>query len=407
MGRLGDILLSTGALSAAALQRALSAQPSTGGRLGTVLLEQGVVSEETLARALAKLSGREYAHWSTVRSAPRSVVELLPAKIAIRAGAVPFERTGRVLKVAMRDPIDLAAEDEIAFVTGRKIETRVLAEVRLLEALERFYGLVRTPRMRLLSERLDRIASSSQERRRTPAPSPPPPALGAASAESSFAAGPFAARSEAGEEIEIASWKPGLSQRGTPFPIPAPAPPIPELEFTLEERSAATPAPSATPAAVRERMLGAETRDDIAEAVLDRLGPEFALVALFIARKSDVIGWNARGEGLSRTRFRALRFPSTEPSLLLTARLSGIPYRGMFTDLPAHGPLFEAIGRKPARVAILPVSLGKRVVAMLMVDPGESDLSPSMLRELGRLAEDMAEAFGRLILAQRRPRGAA
>jgi len=400
VSRLGDVLLSTGALSAAALDRALSAQPSTGGRLGTVLLEQGVVTEETLARALAKLSGREYAHWTTVRSAPPSVVELIPPKIAIRAGAVAFERIGRVLRVAMRDPNDLAAEDEIAFVTGRKVETRVLAEVRVFEALERFYGHARTPRMRLLAERLDRLVAAPAARRPTPAPPP---------AQSPPAPDPFRLRAGSGsDEIVIASWKPGSSPpRPTPFLIPSPAAPIPELEFTPEETSPAQIPAAGSPKAARARMLAAETRDDIAEAVLDLLGPEFPLVALFIARKNDVIGWNARAEGLSRGRFRALRFPASSPSLLHTARMSGIPYRGIFPEMPAHRPLFEALGRRPARVAILPVRLNRRVIALLLLDPGEADLPTGRLRELETLSVAMAEAFGRLILHQRNLRGSA
>ncbi|HWC65043.1 MAG TPA: hypothetical protein VG777_03090, partial [Thermoanaerobaculia bacterium] len=172
MSKLGETLLSIGALSAGALNRALMLQRSTGGRLGTILLEQGLVTEETLARALAKSTGRSYAHWDRVKGATPEVFTLLPGKIAVRAYAIPFEREGRVLRVAMRDPNDLAAEDEIALVTGKRVEPWVSAEFRIAEALERFYGERRSARFRVLSDRIERGIKPAAA---APPPVPPPP----------------------------------------------------------------------------------------------------------------------------------------------------------------------------------------------------------------------------------------
>ena len=433
--KLGEALLSVGALSAGALNRALMLQRSTGGRLGTILLEQGLVTEETLARALAKVTGRSYAHWDRLRNAGPDVFTLIPAKIALRTFAVPFDRDGRVVRVAMRDPNDLAAEDELALVTGRRIEPWVTAEFRLAEALERFYGERRSARFRVLSERIERGIKPAG----TPTlPPPPPPDLRGertgplpadATPQPGRASDVWKITREASGEIEIATWRP------TPFARPSTPTPTEELEFSVDEvegnaapaegsgtaaavpprggsarrKEPASPAPdtSARPAEpisleeARDRILSAQARDDIAEAVLDHLAGASPLVALFIARKDDVIGWHARGEGVSRSALRSVTIPFTAPSIFLNVKLSGTPYQGVLPDLPSHAALLEGLGRRPARCAVYPVLLKNRVVAFVLAELTDAGLPPAAKDDLAALTGAMAEGFAALILQQR------
>jgi MshEN domain len=415
--KLGQALLDVGALTPAALNRALEVQRSSGGRLGTVLLEQGLISEQTLARALAKATGREYAHWEIVRATPGEIVSLLPPKIALRSVAVPFSRQGRVLKVAMLDPNDLATEDEIGFVTGRRIEPCVMAEFRILEALERFYGKQRIARFRLLSDKIDRTLIRSADAAPRPSqPPPPPPQIFGGSEPVPAAAVPIGKSggsrvsdvwksdppASGREEIDISTWKPASRGRPTPLPVPAPAVPSLELEYTPEdeEEVAAPGAPMSIDEAASS-MRRAESRNEIADAALASLEGKYSLVALFIARKEDAIGWKARGEGIAPSAFQSLRIPFSEPSLFLNVRVSTAFYQGLFPSLPAHEPLIAALGRRPERCALFPVVLKKRVVAFLMVEPTESALSPGEVTSLHRLAGAMAEGFAALILSQR------
>ncbi|MGH9441260.1 MAG: hypothetical protein ACRD16_03185 [Thermoanaerobaculia bacterium] len=418
MTKLGQALLEVGALTPASLNRALELQKSAGGRLGTVLLEQGLLSEQTLARALAKTKGREYAHWEIVKATPKEILALLPPKIALRCRAIPYSRQGRVLKVAMLDPDDLAAEDEMGFVTGRKIEPCVMAEFRVAEALERFYGKQRIARFRLLSEKVDRslIRATDPPAARPAAPPPPPQIFGDDPAPLPEAVRPTKPSSRlsdvwksdvpppARDDIEISTWRPAPAGRPTPLPAaPPPAALSLELEYTPEDDLPAEAAEgplSITEAA--DRMRRAESRDEIANAALACLQDAHALVALFIARKEDVIGWKVRGEGTSRSAFQSLRIPFSEPSLFLNVRISTAFYQGSFPELPAHEPLVAALGRRPDRCALFPVVLKKRVVAFLLVEPKESVLPPGQVTALHRLAGAMAEGFAALILSQRR-----
>jgi hypothetical protein len=414
--KLGQALLDVGALTPASLSRALDIQKTSGGRLGTVLVEQGLVSEQTLARALAKVTGREYAHWEIVKATPKEILALLPPKIALRALAIPFSRQGRVLKVAMLDPNDLATEDELGFVTGRKIEPCVMAEFRVAEALERFYGKQRMARFRLLSEKIDRGLTRAADSSPRPSPPPPPPPqiFGGSEPPPPSAATPPGGRAGGGpsdvwktesqangEEIEISSWKPAPRSRPTPLPAAAPAAASLELEYTPEEVEAA---PGSKPMSIDEaaaKIRRAESRNEIADAALACLEGSYGLVALFIARKEDAIGWKVRGEGVSKSAFQSLRIPFSEPSLFLNVRISTAFYQGLFPSLPAHEPLVAALGRRPERCALFPVVLKKRVVAFLMVEPGETALPPGQVTALHKLAGAMAEGFAALILSQR------
>ena len=478
MEKLGEVLLSIGAVSAGALSRALMMQRSAGGRLGTILLEQGFVTEETLARALAKVSGRPYAYWDRVRAASPDTIAALPAKVALRAFAVPFEKEGRILRLAMRDPNDLAAQDEIAFVTGKKIESWSISEVRLFEALERFYGERSPARYRVLADRLDRGI-----RPQPPPPPPPPPppdlrgqekpaeAIATAPSPPAPASRPadiWRAVPTGAEEIEIATWRP------TPFVKPSPSPPAAPIELEIDERYAepdragrgreddragggreadrpaggrdtdrpaegraddraaeeevprtAAPAPPpaevsevtakaapqkpgkaeaprpATLGAARQRILEAETRDDIADAALSYVEPFFPLVALFIARKEDVIGWQVRGGDSSRSAFKAIRISLKEPSIFLNVKLSGSPYQGRLPDLPSHEAVLEAIGVRPEHCAVFPVMLRKRVVAFLFLEYPGPALARERAEELKGLSSAIADGLAALIVQQR------
>ena len=453
--KLGEVLLSIGAVDAGGLNRALMLQRSTGGRLGTILLEQGIVSEETLARALARATGRNYAHWDRVLAAPREVLALLPPKIAIRAGAVPFEREGRVLRVAMRDPNDLAVEDELALVAGRKIEPWTIAEFRLAEALERFYGERRSARFRVLSERIERGIRPSVPISTTPPPPPPnlrgePASVPALPVENDrprdFRPSDVwrVTGSSQSDEIEIATWRP------TPYPRPSYAPPAAPIDFLADDEIAVPPGvadpappldppvapppvglekgpdastpvnppprvePSPAPAVpgpgprrpesveqVRERIRSAETREDVADAVLDYLAPAFRIAALFIARKDDVIGWQARGEGVSRSGFKSVQIPFRDPSIFLNVRLSTTAYQGRLPDLPAHASLLEAFAHVPGECAVFPVSMKKRVVAFLFLELDGPALPRERTDEMKELASAVADGLAALILQQR------
>src|SRR5262252_2515619 len=171
MPRLGVLLVRAGAVSEESVHRALAVQGFTGGRIGTLLLERGSVSEDDVGKALSEQHGCEYIPWKILGSLPSGVVAALPAKFAIRHSALPVEVGEGFVRVVLRDPSNLRILDELFFVTGKKIVPAVAPEVRIYQALEKWYGERRTPRFAILAEKLSRPTLSSIIKK----PLPPPP----------------------------------------------------------------------------------------------------------------------------------------------------------------------------------------------------------------------------------------
>ncbi len=216
MPRLGVLLLRAGAVTEESVNRALAVQGFAGGRLGTLLIERGSASEDDIGYALAEQHGCEYAPWTVLGSVPATVIAALPAKFAIRHSAVPVGLGEGFIRVALRDPANLRILDELFFVTGKKIVPAVAPEVRLYQALEKYYGERRTPRFAILAEKLSRPTAPSVIRK----PLPPPPDFSSAARELP----PGLAPGEPGDPTLLAAWRvpdvPPVGWGGLPPPPP-------------------------------------------------------------------------------------------------------------------------------------------------------------------------------------------
>ncbi|MFL6231670.1 MAG: hypothetical protein ACJ76N_00900 [Thermoanaerobaculia bacterium] len=190
MAKLGQLLVARGWITVQQLTRALKNQNVAGGRLGTCLLEMDALTEELLLKGLSEQLGVPAAGADELRGVPDEVLALVPEKLARRCRAVPFRVEGGRLDLALMDPRNLSAQDEIAFASGKRVKVFVAGEIRVLEALERYYheecpsrfGLVldRLNRARFLWEKpAEKAPPHSGEELLTPLDSPfaPPPKL--------------------------------------------------------------------------------------------------------------------------------------------------------------------------------------------------------------------------------------
>ena len=141
--RLGEMLLKSGALNEAQLERVLKAQDVYGGRLGTNLVEMGLVEEEELARLLNEKLGVPYLEADALDSVPEELLGIIPLDMVRRYRVLPVALEGERLTVAMADPTDSRAIEEIGFVCGLVVAPRICTELRLNVALERYCGISR------------------------------------------------------------------------------------------------------------------------------------------------------------------------------------------------------------------------------------------------------------------------
>ena len=142
-GRLGDFLVEQGWINREQLEEALAEQRRSGRRLGDVLVAKGFISRWQLQAALAAQLGVRT--WD-LRADPPSpeVVRRIPDWIARRYQVLPVRQDDRRLVIAMADPTDLEALDQVRLVTGQEVEPVLADEAELRDAIGRIFGLLET-----------------------------------------------------------------------------------------------------------------------------------------------------------------------------------------------------------------------------------------------------------------------
>ena len=149
--RIGDLLVQNSVITTVQLNEALKAQKTYGGRLGTNLIELGYISEQSLATFLAVQLKLPAAGAGDLDSIAQAALDLVPKDLAQKYRIVPISVSGKKLSVAMADPTDLRAIDDLAFRTGHLIQPMVAPDVLLAYALEKHYGVRRESRYVRLS----------------------------------------------------------------------------------------------------------------------------------------------------------------------------------------------------------------------------------------------------------------
>jgi type IV pilus assembly protein PilB len=137
--RLGEILVKDSLISGDQLKQALDYQKKNGGRLGTCLVKMGLVSDDDITAVLSRQYGVPSINLKFYEVDP-TVIRLVPQETAIRYQVVPLSRVGSTLTIAMTDPTNVFAMDDIKFMTGFNVEPVVASETAISEAIQKFYG---------------------------------------------------------------------------------------------------------------------------------------------------------------------------------------------------------------------------------------------------------------------------
>jgi len=139
--RLGEILVKDSLITADQLKQALEHQKKNGGRLGTCLVKLGLVSDDDITAVLSRQYGVPSINLKFYEVDP-AVIKLVPQETAVRYQIVPLSRVGSTLTIAMTDPTNVFAMDDIKFMTGFNVEPVVASETAISEAIHKFYGEV-------------------------------------------------------------------------------------------------------------------------------------------------------------------------------------------------------------------------------------------------------------------------
>ncbi len=348
-----EMLLDAGLITAGQCDEALQNRVFFGGRIGTNLIELGFVEEEDLARFLSRKLAVPYADPKELLNLQPKVVSLIPRELAVQYQVVPLREENRRLYVATADPSALTAIDEIAFITGKIVRPLITPEVRLVQALGKYYQYP-------IDERYQQIIDHIEERRQ---------AAAAAAQQNPLPAEPEPEPAPAAREPLQEPWRKRLEH------------------YSIDHTS---------------RMLArAEDPGEIGDSLIHCIGQSFAQAALFLVRAKAICGWRAIREGSLREEIRQLRIPLEDAALLGSVAQKRKPYLGPLPEAPLRDQLATALGGElPGKAMLVPVLVIGRTVIIIYVTGSREQLQQGAAL-LKKLAAKAALAFEILIAREK------
>src|SRR5258708_27533244 len=131
--RIGELLLKEKRITPDQLQQALNHQKANGGKLGFNLVKMGIVKDDEITALLSKQYGVPSINLTQFEIDP-AVIKLIPPETAHKYQIVPLSRAGATLTIAMTDPTNVFAMDDIKFMTGYNVEPVVASEAAAIAA---------------------------------------------------------------------------------------------------------------------------------------------------------------------------------------------------------------------------------------------------------------------------------
>ncbi|MFB3850354.1 MAG: type IV-A pilus assembly ATPase PilB [Acidobacteriota bacterium] len=159
--RIGELLLKSGLINEQQLQEALKLQKTNGGKLGFNLVKLGYVKEEDITSLLSEQYGVPAIHLEHF-DIEDEVLKLIPPDIAQKFLLIPIERTGATLTVAMADPSNIFAIDQIRFLTSYTIEPVVASEASIRSAIDKYYGGSKDMQLKDVMEEIEKVNEEAE-----------------------------------------------------------------------------------------------------------------------------------------------------------------------------------------------------------------------------------------------------
>lgn len=398
--KIGDMLVQAGVLTNEQLEEALKYQVIYGGKIGTNLIELGYIDESTIASFLSKKLGIPYVDFSSLADLSDDIIHLLPKSIVEKYRVVPVSLEKNRLTMAMSDPTDLNAIDEIAFMTNYSIKPVVTPEVDIVRALEKYYGIRRDLRYisvieKEIEKELEIIRNPEKTVQKEEVKKPAVTRDVAREAEAE--AERLAREKEKQRVEEILREIEAKKQKEEPEEIVDLEEELEEVEVIQEE--------------ARKEIIEKYSIDDlstalaepgdrevIADVLIKYLSAEFYRAALFMVRGNNIIGWRAAKDKDLIPGFEGLQLSTNEPSALKTVSEGKSFYLGPISKTGVNLQMVNAMGGGiPSAALLVPVVIMGKVVNIIYVEGGPRELGDIVI-EIQRLANKASMSFEILIL---------
>ena len=136
---LGELLIEIGMITKSDLEAALKAQKTQGGMIGEVIVSLGLAKEEDIAYTLSLQYGFPYLPLQNYE-VPKEMVKIIPKEVAVKYCLVPIDQIGNTLTVAMANPLNPQAIDQVEYISKCEIQIFVATASDVRETIAKFYG---------------------------------------------------------------------------------------------------------------------------------------------------------------------------------------------------------------------------------------------------------------------------
>ena len=364
--KLGELLLKEKMVTPGQLEEALKCHVVYGIRLGSSLVEMGYVDEDALAQLLSRKLGVPCVGRKELAAVPKDLIRDFPRSLVEAHHVVPLKLEGNRLSLAMTDPTDYKAIEEIGFITGHVVRPYIAPDFQISWALATYY--------RLSSGQM-RYQLVADQHRKNGASEPAKPATIT-----------MPAFTETGEllNVTIPAEFEGFAHLHGDEPDDPCRPTDGVSRYTVDRLSI--------------DFAAARTRDDVANVFINYLGQEFASGAMFIVRGNSAIGWRGVSGGERVTGFADLSLLLSKPSVLRDVIESRTFSMGTLVGTPENQQILKVLNIRPeTSLLVLPVVMMNKVVAVVLVTADMEALG-HRLNELQMLVRKASLAFEMLII---------
>ena len=374
--KLGELLINEGIITQDQLDEALKCHVIFGVKLGSSLIELGFVREDVLLDLLSKKLGVPAVPHEVLFNVPSDVIARVSPAVAGKFRVVPVKVDHKRLYVAMSDPTDLKAQEELSFITGHIIVPNIAADLQILYALEKYYNF-----------KLDhRYVSASYELNRRRSYNKVDEAEVFITDDSKYTISDDIERT-AGSGGMIDVQIPKELTKGAADGVPEPRQ-LTEREtiekYTIDKLSL--------------DFSKAKNSDDVADIFIRYLGQEFTKCALMTIRGDKAFGWRAASGGRLVKDFGQTAIELSHSPELAEVLSNKQYFSGPLTKLPANLPLMQALDLSLfSSILALPVIMNDRVVAMIVVS-ADTDSLQRGLGDLQKLVYKASLTFQILVL---------
>ncbi len=331
----GSLLLRAGIISKAQLAEAQKLQLREGGSFGECLVRAGAIDEAKLVEFYHhRMMIPRIADDKLQRIAP-AVLATVPGDMAVEFRVCPVELDAEGLTLAMADPSDNHAVDELGFFADKYILRAVASESAVRAAIETHYKV----KLRVLP---------------------------------AGAAGKTAVIAE--EPLPLTKVKQAAAPKAEEAPI--------LLTKTIVPANGSVAAPSPP----LEALRAASGREQVGQVVLDYVSQLTERAIYFVSNKGYLVGFDARGARTDAASAKKLSVRVDTANIFRDVVSSRLPYRGPLPASSANRALADALGGVAAEILVMPIAIGERTVAVLFADGMVAQLPDSAVQSTMREA---------------------